>query len=88
MISSVIYIINDLKDVEKDKNHPVKKYRPIASGSVSKKCAIFVLILLIIVDVLLLYITGLLLNLANIFLIIYLVINILYSFGLKNVAIL
>lgn len=88
LISSVIYIINDLKDVEKDKNHPVKKYRPIASGSVSKKCAIFVLILLIIVDVLLLYITGLLLNLANIFLIIYLVINILYSFGLKNIPLL
>lgn len=88
LISSVIYIINDLKDVEKDKNHPVKKYRPIASGSVSKKCAIFVLVLLIIVDVLLLYITGLLLNLANIFLIIYLVINILYSFGLKNIPLL
>ena len=33
--SSAIYVINDLNDVEKDRLHPRKRNRPIASGQVS-----------------------------------------------------
>src|SRR5512139_2718079 len=32
LISSTIYIINDIADVESDRQHPKKKYRPIPSG--------------------------------------------------------
>ena len=39
MISSVIYILNDLADVACDRKHPVKKYRPIAAGAISEKSA-------------------------------------------------
>ena len=40
LISSCVYIINDLKDVKKDREHPVKCKRPIASGEISKSNAI------------------------------------------------
>ena len=37
--SSVIYIINDIRDVEMDRQHPVKSKRPLASGKVSLPAA-------------------------------------------------
>ena len=87
-ISSVIYILNDLKDIDKDRNHPIKKSRPLASGEISKKTGIVIMILLFIVTIILLMLNGLLLNKANIFLLIYFFINILYSCGLKNIPLL
>lgn len=40
LFSGVNYIINDLYDIEKDKKHPRKKFRPLASGKISPKLAI------------------------------------------------
>ena len=37
LTSSIIYILNDYKDIEKDKLHPVKKHRPLANGSIPKE---------------------------------------------------
>lgn len=39
LVASGIYVLNDLFDVEKDRIHPEKKYRPIASGDVSRGTA-------------------------------------------------
>ena len=38
-VSSVVYIINDICDAEKDRHHPTKCTRPIASGKIQKKSA-------------------------------------------------
>ena len=85
LTSSVVYIINDLKDVEKDRNHPIKKNRPIASGEVSKIEAIVIASILLILIVTILYLSNLLFNWGIVILLLYLILNVLYSFGLKDV---
>lgn len=87
-IASVVYIFNDICDVEKDRLHEIKRKRPIASGAVSiKKAWIILIILLIIAEGIVWYLEGTLLNTTNLLLLTYLIINILYSKWLKNVPI-
>lgn len=83
--SSIIYVINDIRDAESDRNHPVKKNRPIASGAVTIPSAVIVVIVLLLITVALLYFSNLLFNFASLILIFYLIMNLLYSFGLKNI---
>ncbi|NLX09134.1 MAG: UbiA family prenyltransferase, partial [Chloroflexi bacterium] len=40
MAASTIYIINDLVDIERDRQHPRKRNRPLASGQVPVKMAV------------------------------------------------
>lgn len=86
MVSSAIYVFNDIQDKDVDKNHPRKSQRPIASGAVSVRAAIIMIaVLLILCGV----ISALFLPPAsNLFLIVYLAINILYSIYLKHIPIL
>ncbi|HNW83569.1 MAG TPA: decaprenyl-phosphate phosphoribosyltransferase [bacterium] len=80
--ASSIYIINDIRDVKNDAAHPVKKSRPIASGKIKIKTAIILSAIFMIISF-----TVSVLSSKNLALIIgiYLFINLLYSFGLKNV---
>jgi 4-hydroxybenzoate polyprenyltransferase len=82
LVSSSVYIVNDIADREADRQHPIKKNRPIASGLISIPEAIvtFVVVLAIIV------IAGKDLNYRfQLTALIYFVLNLSYSFGLKKV---
>ena len=85
LISSAVYLFNDIFDVEADRNHPEKKFRPIASGKLPISVAWAVALLLTVIAVPLAY------WLSPSFALIltsYLVINLLYSRWLKHVSIL
>lgn len=86
--SSFIYIINDIKDIEKDKLHPRKKDRPLPSGKIKKSTAIYIAVLMVILAITInSIINNNFLNTSLYFLMGYIIINICYSIGLKNVAI-
>lgn len=46
-VASAVYIFNDLFDIESDRSHPTKKFRPIASGALSAMTAIWIAITLV-----------------------------------------
>ena len=84
LISSSIYLINDSIDKDKDKEHPTKKFRAIASGLVSIKSA-FILSL---VYFSLSFIIGFNINIFfGFILVLYFLVQILYCFKLKHIPI-
>jgi 4-hydroxybenzoate polyprenyltransferase len=83
-ISGTVYLINDLVDIKKDRQHPTKKNRPIASGQVPVNAAIIAAIILPIVCIPL----GFWLDFYfGIILTGYLLLQTAYSFMLKNIVI-
>lgn len=83
--SSFVYIINDIVDMEADSAHPEKKHRPIASGKISIRLALFCAAILILLVVLLMSTFNSTFNFAVIG---FLTLNILYSFSFKHIVIL
>jgi 4-hydroxybenzoate polyprenyltransferase len=85
LISSAVYLFNDIADIEGDRQHPEKKYRPLASGALPVSVALGTAIVLSLVVLLLGYLLAP--TFAGI-LGIYLTLNILYSLWLKHIPIL
>jgi len=85
LVASAIYIINDYRDIESDRLHPTKKFRPLASGKISKSLAILTMFLVLFLGF---YIAYLLKAKFLFILSLYFILNLLYSFGLKNISIL
>ena len=84
MAASSVYILNDIRDVEDDRQHPTKCKRPLASGAISMKVAYIYFSCLILASALLmgtLSFTGLAI------IAFYLILNVAYSIKLKHIAI-
>ncbi|MBN2542346.1 decaprenyl-phosphate phosphoribosyltransferase [bacterium] len=85
VVASSVYVFNDLVDIKYDKNHPVKRERPLASGKISRATAIFLFIFLLAVGV----VTSFFISLNfGLLIILYVVIHYSYSLWLKNIVIL
>jgi len=85
LLSSSVYVFNDLFDIQADRQHPVKKNRPIASGRIPVRIGLTVGIFLTIVSFVWAF------TLSKTFFtigIIYFLVNLLYSNWLKHVPIL
>jgi 4-hydroxybenzoate polyprenyltransferase len=85
LASSTVYLINDIKDREEDRNHPLKRHRPLAAGTLSVTAAVAALAILAGAAI------ALAISLGTSFALIlggYIVMNVLYTGGLKHVVIL
>lgn len=87
MASSCIYVLNDLRDVDFDRNHPEKSQRPLASGRISITVGyiLYAILLILTVAVTLIFFPSveMICTVA-----IYILLNHLYSLFLKHVALL
>jgi 4-hydroxybenzoate polyprenyltransferase len=85
LISSAVYVINDIVDRKTDSLHPEKKNRPIASGKISVGFGFVIFGLLIICAV---YLNSYLGKMFWLALVAYFVLNVFYSFWFKHIVLL
>lgn len=83
--ASVVYIINDVKDIEEDRLHPEKRHRPFASGAIKIGTGITIAVFLLVVAMIVAYLLdpGFMLIVG-----IYFIMNLSYSLKLKHVPLL
>ncbi len=84
IFSGIVYLVNDLADIEKDRLHPIKRNRPLASGKLKKSYAIAAIIILFLVSLPLAFLLDFNFGLISV---VYLAINLVYSYLLKNIVI-
>ena len=84
MITGCAYMINDLVDLEKDKLHPIKSRRPLASGNLKKGTAVKIIVLVCLASLFLAFYMNIL---FGVIVLAYFLLNIGYSIYLKNIVI-
>jgi len=84
LMSGTVYLINDLVDIEKDRLHPKKRFRPLPSGQIPPSLAITVAFILPIFTLAFAFFWD---TSLAIVLLLYLIIQVAYSFSLKHVPI-
>lgn len=91
LAASGVYCFNDVHDIELDKLHPYKKFRPVASGAISKSQAFSLMLFCVIASFLLLFFynwqSGVRVYLLLGVITFYLLMNIAYCIWLKQMAI-
>lgn len=85
LVAGCVYILNDFVDRDRDRQHPVKKYRPMASGQVNPSHALLFGIILLILSVGMAFMMN---PLFGVLCIVYFLLNVSYSFVLKHLVIL
>jgi 4-hydroxybenzoate polyprenyltransferase len=85
LLSGVVYLINDIADVDADRNHPVKRKRPIASGQLSIPVARATAVLLVVVIFPLAYLLSPSFAVVSLA---YLLVNLAYSKWIKHMFLL
>ena len=85
LTSSTVYLINDLVDIEKDRQHPTKRLRPLPSGQLKPSAAVAAAVLIPLVTLPLSFLLDLQLGFVALA---YLLMMIFYSSILKNIVIL
>jgi 4-hydroxybenzoate polyprenyltransferase len=84
LLTSAVYLVNDLADMEKDKLHPFKRNRPLPAGRLSRRAAVIAAVALPLVALPLAFLLDLRFGLIAV---LYLGKDILYSLELKNIVI-
>ncbi len=81
LAASSIYLFNDIVDYKSDRAHPKKKFRPIASGKLSRSSAIIISFFLLLSALILSFNLN---NLLFLIIFLYILIQIIYSLKLKK----
>jgi 4-hydroxybenzoate polyprenyltransferase len=85
LISSAVYLLNDLRDIEEDRQHPLKAHRPLASGRLKRSTAVAALAIIAPAG----FLVALLVNRSFVFIALgYFALQITYTLWLKHVVIL
>lgn len=79
--ASAIYLINDVRDVEEDRRHPTKRFRPIAAGELAPRTALGLAAVLVVTGLALGFVVAIPLGAT---VATYLVVQVAYAMGLKH----
>ena len=85
LLAGSVYILNDLTDLKEDRRHPIKSRRPLASGRLKTSNAILALVIILPFSLGMAYCLDLSFFLVTL---IYLLLQVFYSFFLKHIVIL
>lgn len=85
MLSSAVYLVNDSADVQADRAHPKKRYRPIAAGDVPVPLAIAWAVVLVVAGLLIAFLTDIVFGFVALT---YFIIATAYTFKVKHIVIL
>lgn len=85
LLSGAVYLVNDLIDVERDRRHPIKRDRPLASGTLSPVVAMVAAVSIVVVGLTGAFLLGTRFGIAAL---VYFLMMTAYSLALKNVVIL
>ena len=85
LAASAVYVMNDLADRERDREHPEKRHRPLASGAVNLTQALMLAGVCMVSALMLAHTVS---NTVLVIVLAYAVLNVAYSLGLKHVVLL